>query len=175
MTSEIAQRITDLTNDALVYLTAATTDSILGALEESGIYSNREALIQFVALSVISSFTNKKATIRELEKPKFAQLRPFLAAKFMINNSVNNNALSQAGLCFLTSSAIRRLPVGQKWKEKFGKEHPWDSAPFSARVSNEQQKILNDKISRFSHDEARSFQQGVFRKAGLSEGSTTGS
>jgi len=174
MASETFQTLESLTADAQVYLTAATTTSILESCENSGLFNDRDAALQFVALAIIASFTNKRATSEQIQKEKFTKLRPYISRGFMINNSPNNNAISQAGLCFLTLSAVQKLTVSKKFKEKYGKTHPWEAGRFNERVSGEQAKILDDKISRFTEEEAKKFAKDYFLKAGLSGGSTIG-
>jgi len=169
---DLTKQIDLLTSDSVVYLTSATTESILKQAIDSNLFSNQKAVVEFVALCIISSFTNKRATIEHLQSEKFVNVRPFISSKFMIQNSINNNALSQAGLCFLTMKMLANTKVGAAWRSKYGLNDPWDDKEMSARVSEEQRKILKQKISRFTREEAKKFCDDFTAHAGLSRGTS---
>jgi hypothetical protein len=167
MSSDLVAQIDNLLADSIVYLTSATTTSILKSAEKSGLLANKDVAIKFVALCLLAACTNKQAVVRELESSKYASLRSFLASEFFLNNSINNNVLSQAGLCFLTSPGLQKSKFGQAWKTKYGKDHPWDSRAFASGVSEKQKEILNQKISRFTESEARGFVKEFLAKSNL--------
>jgi len=167
------ERIDSLLEPSLVYLTAATVDSILDACESSGIYSNKKACEEFIALCLIAGVTNKKATSRDIADTRFTTVRPFISSSFMLNNSVNNSVLSTAGLCFLTISKVQAGKFGRAFKAKFGKEHPWDSSDWSTSVSEEQRKILRQKTSKISLEDAKRLRNTFLSKSGISSGTSS--
>jgi len=167
--------IDKILEEFLVNVTASTPAHISTLCTEAGIFDDKEACLQFISICIFSSAVNKKALTDALMKEKFQKVRPFINSKFTVNGAVNMTALNLAGHCFLTKSIAKKTKFGKAWQSKLGQDHLWAGNLEAGQLSDQQRKILKEKVARIPKDDAVKFANEFFENAGLGkEGSVVG-
>lgn len=165
--SDVVLKMDDILEEFMVNVTASTPEHLTLLCHESGMFNNRQAIIQFIGICIFSSAVNKEAVSNALMKEKFQDVRPVINAKFSVNGAVNMTALNLAGHCFLTKSMCKKTKFGRAWGTKLGQDNLWAGSLDGGQLSELQRKILKEKAAKIPKESAKAFADTFFQNAGL--------